>query len=99
MGRPEKLIKRQKRVTIRYTLAEYLFVEKYAEQRGLSISKYVRARSLDERPSVKRTTEEAAAYQELVALANNLNQVSIGFDHERIDATLDQLDQLINQLK
>jgi len=99
MGRPAKLIKRQKRVTIRYTLAEYLFVEKYAKERGLSVSNYIRARSLDERPSIKRTPEEVAAYWELVSLANNLNKTSQNLEHTQIDETLDQLNQLINQLK
>lgn len=99
MGRPAKLIKRKKRVTVNYTLAEYLFVQSYSEERGISIAEYVRARSLDERPSVKKTLEEVAAYQELVTLANNLNQASKGLDHKRINATLDQLDELINQLK
>ena len=99
MGRPAKLIKRKKRVTVNYTLAEYLFVQGYAEDRGITIAEYVRARSLDERPSVKRTPEEVAAYMELVTLTNNLNQASDNLGHERIDATLDQLDELINQLK
>ena len=99
MGRPAKLIKRKKRVTVNYTLAEYLFVQSYAEERGISIAEYVRARSLDERPSVKRTPEEVVAYTELVTLANNLNKASEKLGNERIDATLDQLDELINQLK
>jgi len=99
MGRPSKLIKRQKRVSVRYTLAEYLFVEQYANEKGLSISSYIRARSLDERPPTKRTPEQVQAYMELVTLANNLNQASEDLGHERIDATLDQLDEIINQLK
>ena len=99
MGRPAKLIKRKKRVTINYTLAEYLFVQGYAEERGITIAEYVRAKSLDERPSVKRTPEEVAAYMELVTLANNLNQASENLGHKRIDVTLNQLDELIYQLK
>jgi len=99
MGRPAKLIKRKKRVTVNYTLAEYLFVQSYAEERGISIAQYVRARSLDERPSIKRTPEGVAAYWELVSLANNLNKTLQRLDHTQIDKTLDQLNQLINQLK
>ena len=99
MGRPAKLIKRKKRVTVNYTLAEYLFVQSYAEERGISIAEYVRARSLDERPSIKRNPEEVAAYWELVSMANNLNKTSQRLEHTHIDETLDQLNQLINQLK
>ncbi len=98
MARPEKLIKKQKRVTVRYTLAEYLFVQQYAEERGLSISAYIRSRSLDERPSLKRTPEQVVAYMELVALANKLNQVGEMFEIDRLEGILDRLDEVINRL-
>ena len=97
MARPEKLIKKQKRVTIRYTLAEYLFVQKYAAERGISISAYIRSRSLDERPPIKRTPEQLAAYMELVALANKLNQAGEMFEIDRIDDILDRLNEVINR--
>ncbi|WP_420580205.1 plasmid mobilization protein [Reichenbachiella sp.] len=97
MARPEKLIKKQKRVTVRYTLAEYLFVQQYAEERGLSISEYIRSRSLDERPSLKKTPEQIAAYMELVALSNKLNQAGEMFEIDCIDGILNRLDDVINQ--
>ncbi|GJM29378.1 MAG: hypothetical protein DHS20C17_20130 [Cyclobacteriaceae bacterium] len=91
------MINKQKRVAIRYTLAEYLFVQQYAEERGISISEYIRSRSLDGRPSVKRTPEQIATYTELVALSNKLNQAGEMFEYDRIDVILDRLDEVINK--
>lgn len=104
MGRPAKLIKRQKRVTVRYTLAEFLFIEKYALQRGVPTAEYVRAKSLDERMPRLKSPEELTSYWQLVSLANNFNKLAQQYPKQpmltsQIINTLEELNQLINQLK
>ncbi len=76
MARPTKAIKRSKQYTVRLTLVESKWIEREARRHGLSISDYMRRRSLTHRLKPRLSEEEQNHYRKLVGMANNLNQLT-----------------------
>ncbi|MEM6814091.1 MAG: plasmid mobilization relaxosome protein MobC [Bacteroidota bacterium] len=82
MARPKKSVKREKQYSVRLTLAESKRIEKNAARYGLSVSNYLRNKGLDNELKPLWTSEEKAAYQQLIGMANNLNQLT-RYTHEK----------------
>jgi len=76
MARPTKAIKRSKQYTVRLTLVESKWIQREARRHGLSISDYMRRRSLTHRLKPRLSEEEQDHYRKLVGMANNLNQLT-----------------------
>lgn len=83
MARPqkEKSLRKEHRVTVRYTDVQYDMVEKNARQLGMSIAEYVRYLSVHGKitikyPIVVDLPELQKFTNELSAIGNNLNQIA-----------------------
>ena len=76
MVRPRKAIKRQEKLTLYYTKAEFKLIEKYAERHGISKAEFARHKSLNHKLKTRMTLDEMNIYIKLVGMANNLNQVT-----------------------
>jgi len=76
MARPTKAIRRSKQYTVRLTLVESKWIQREAHRHGLSISDYMRRRSLTHRLKPRLSEEEQDHYRKLVGMANNLNQLT-----------------------
>jgi hypothetical protein len=76
MARPVKPIKRQKKLTLYYTRAEYAVIDRLAERHGLTKAEYARLKSLDCKLKPRLTPQECDFYRKLTGMANNLNQLA-----------------------
>ena len=104
MARPKKLIKRQKKVSVYFTKAEHLYLEKKAKACGISKGEYAREVSLGNKLSPTLTPEEADIFRKLTGMANNLNQIAKAAHlgeplTRRVLETRDELNLVIKKLK
>ena len=83
MARPpkEKSLRKEHRVTVRYTDVQYGMIEKNARQLGMSIAEYVRYLSVHGKVTIKYPIvvdlpELQKFTNELSAIGNNLNQIA-----------------------
>ena len=104
MARPKKAIKRQKRIRIGYTIAEYKLIQKYADFHGLTTSEFIRSKSFNHKLKPRVTPQEADLYRKLTGMANNLNQLAKvtnrenGFTSQVLEA-LKSINTLIDNLR
>jgi len=76
MARPIKPVKREERITIRFTKTEIKAIDRITGKAGLDRTDYIRNRSLNYTVHPRLTPEEAAIYRQLAGMANNLNQLA-----------------------
>jgi outer membrane receptor for Fe3+-dicitrate len=76
MPRPTKGIKRKERITIRYTNTEMKYINKITSDARLSVTEYIRDRSLNYKIRPRLTEEQTRIYLQLAGMANNLNQLA-----------------------
>ncbi|MDA0195870.1 MAG: MobC family plasmid mobilization relaxosome protein [Bacteroidetes bacterium] len=76
MSRPPKAIKRQQKLTLYYTKAEFRIITKMADRHGLTKAEFARFKSLDHKLKSRLTPEDANYFRQLAGMANNLNQLA-----------------------
>ena len=104
MSRPPKAIKRQQKLTLYYTKAEFRAITKLAERHGLSKAEFARLKSLNHKVRARLTSEEIDLYRKLAGMANNLNQLAHAANAgqlftNKILTALADINHAINKLK
>ena len=104
MARPLKAIKRQEKLTLYYTKAEFKLIEKFADHHAISKAEFSRLKSLNHKLKPRMTPEEAGHYRKLTGMANNLNQLAREANRGevftiKILETLGAINLVINKLK
>ena len=104
MARPTKAIKRQEKLTLYYTKAEFKMIEKFSDRHGISKAEFARYKSLDHRIRPRLTVEEAGCYRKLAGMANNLNQLTKAANTGRVFTrqiwkALEGINNVINKLQ
>ena len=104
MARPPKAIKRNEKLTLYYTKAEFKLIEKFADRHSISKAEFARHKSLNHRLRPRLTQEEADHYRKLTGMANNLNQLTRSANRGEIFTmkileTLEAINLAIDKLK
>ncbi len=104
MARPKKAIKRTREVKVRYTSFEYVFIEKAADQHGLSKAEFVRDKSLSHRLKPRLSVEEADLFHQLTDVAGSLRELAKKTSERelitlQIIKTLEGVHEVIDKLK
>src|SRR5690349_14297034 len=76
VGRPVKAIKKEIRSCIRFSKTEYFIIRQKASEAGVKPSAYVREVAINGRVIKRLTEEERQFVRLLVAMSNNLNQLT-----------------------
>ena len=105
-GRPEKSVKRQKIISIRFTKTEHFIVSGKAEKARLSLSDYIRESAIHTIVKAKLNEEERHFFRQLTGISNNLNQLT-KLAHQQglftalmhFEKELKQIDELLNSFK
>ena len=80
-------MKKEKRVTIRFTEDEYNKLKTKADELGISLSTYIRKKALGNRERISSKCNKELLY-EMNRIGNNLNQIA---RHCNITKTIDKL--------
>jgi hypothetical protein len=75
-GRPVKAVRKEIRVTIRFTRSEYFIIQEKALKAGRSTAGYMRELAINAQIISRLTTEERMFVRQLAGMANNLNQLA-----------------------
>ena len=76
MARPKQSIKRTEIIRTRFTSAERRLIKSFANNYGITISSFVRAKTLDHKLTPRLTPEEATMLRALIGMANNINAIA-----------------------
>ena len=76
MARPTKAIKRQEKLSLNYTKAEFKMIEKCAVRHGISKAKFARHKSLNNKLKSRFTQQKVDLYMKKVGISNNLIQLT-----------------------
>ena len=76
MARPRKTIVRSEVVKVRYTSTEKRLLRSFSDSVGITVSEYIRSKSLDYKLTTRLTQEEVAYLRVLIGMATNLNQIA-----------------------
>lgn len=102
-GRPEKQVKRQQMVCVRFTKTERFIVAQKAEKAKLTLSNYIRESALHASVKAKLSEEERHFFRQFTGLANNINQMAKLAHQEGLFSALfrfeNDLKQIDNALK
>ena len=105
-GRPVKDIKKEVRITIRFTRAEHFIVKEKTRLAGIHTAAYIRKAALFVPIQGRLTEEERNFIRQLIGLANNINQLAKTARLEGMlkalyyfESTRKQLDGLLKKLR
>ena len=105
-GRPSKKLKRELRVTVRFSRLEYSILQQKAGKAGINISEFIRPAAIYGKVIARQTEEERYFTRQLVGMANNLNQMAKLANTEGItsirllsESCLQQVHGLLNKLQ
>jgi hypothetical protein len=74
-GRPVKAIKREIRICIHCTHAEYFIIKQKATEFCAGVNDYIREASINAKTIARLTREEMHFVRQLIAMSNNLNEM------------------------
>lgn len=77
-------MKKEKRVTIRFSRIEFFVVREKASTAGMSVAEYIRQVSINGQVMARLDTEDKKIIRQLVGMANNLNQLAKACHQEGI---------------
>jgi len=83
-GRPAKAVKKETRITIRFSKSEYFIVKEKALKAGLKTAEYIRQAAIYATIKTRLTDEEKQMVKALVGMANNLNQIAKACNRENV---------------
>jgi len=105
-GRPSQTLKRDLRITARFSKLEQSIVQKRAGKAGMNISEFIRQSSISGKVIARLTDEERHIVRQLIGMANNLNQMMKVANKEGItairlvsEAILHQINGFLNKLR
>lgn len=76
MARPRKTILKSEVVKVRYTSTEKRLLRSFSDRAGITVSEYIRSKSLDHKLKARLTQEEVVYLRALIGMNSNLNQIS-----------------------
>lgn len=105
-GRPVKTVRKERRLAVRFSAAEYFIMQEKARQAGLKPSAYLRQAAIYAGIRSRLSPEEKEIARQLIGMANNLNQVAKVCHTEGLLPALvyfenyrNRIDELLNRLK
>jgi hypothetical protein len=105
-GRPAKTVKKEIRVSVRFTRPEYFTIKEKAAKAGLKPSAYIRQVGIYAIVIPRLTDEERQFARQLIGMANNLNQLAKSCHQEGalrammyFESYRTQLDEILKKLK
>ncbi len=75
-GRPTKKLKRELRITARFSKLEHYILQQKAGKAGINVSEFLRQAAITGKVSARLTEEERKVIRQLIGMANNLNQMA-----------------------
>jgi Bacterial mobilisation protein (MobC). len=75
-GRPQKNVKREVRINVRFTKTEYFIIREKAAKAGINATEYIRKSALYTTVHTRLTEEERKMLRELIGMSNNINQIA-----------------------
>jgi hypothetical protein len=105
-GRPPKDIRKERRLTIRFSQAEFFVLRDKADRAGMPPSVYLRQLGLTGRVIPRLSGEERQFIRQLIGMANNINQLAKACHREGVLSAMvyfenyrSALDTLLAKLK
>ena len=105
-GRPTKNLKRELRITARFSKLEHYILQQKARKAGINVSEFLQQAAIAAKVTGRLTDEERHIIRQLIGMANNLNQMAKVANREGMDsicllleACLQQIHDLLNKLQ
>ena len=105
-GRPTKKLKRELRITARFSKLEHYILQQKAGKAGINVSEFLRQAAITAKVSARLTEEERHIIRQLIGMANNLNQMAkvankegMGGIRLLLEGCLLQVNGIINKLQ
>ena len=105
-GRPTKKLKRELRITARFSKLEHYILQQKAGKAGINVSEFIRQAAITGRVSARQTAEERDSTRKLIGMANNFNQMAkvanregMGTIRLLLEGCLLQVNGIINKLQ
>ncbi|MHA4809911.1 plasmid mobilization protein [Flavitalea flava] len=105
-GRPPKKLKRELRITARFSKLEHYILQQKAGKAGINVSEFLRQAAITCKVTARLTEEERNAIRQLIGMANNLNQMAkvanregMGSIRLLLEGCLLQVHGLLNKLQ
>lgn len=76
MARPRKTIVKSEVVKVRFTSAEKRLLQSFSDKVGITISEFIRSKSLNHKLTTRLNQEEVVYLRVLIGMATNLNQIA-----------------------
>ncbi len=83
-GRPTKPVKKDVKISVRYSYTEHFVVKEKAATAGLNISRYIRDISIKGEVKARWTDEERKWLKDLIGMSNNVNQTAKAANKEGV---------------
>ena len=75
-GRPTKALKRELRITARFSKLEHYILQQKAGKAGINVSEFIRQAAITAKVLARQTAEERDSTRKLIGMANNFNQMA-----------------------
>jgi hypothetical protein len=75
-GRPTKSLKRELRITARFSRLEHYILQQKAGKAGINVSEFIRQAAITGKITARLTAEEQDAIRKVIGMANNVNQMA-----------------------
>ena len=75
-GRPPKKLKKELRITARFSKLEHYILQQKAGKAGINVSEFLRQTAITAKVTARLTEEERNIIRQLIGMANNLNQMA-----------------------
>ena len=105
-GRPTKKLKRELRITARFSKLEHYILQQKAGKAGINVSEFLRQAAITAKVIARLTEEERNIIRQLIGMANNLNQMAkvanregMGSIRLLLESCLQQVHGLLNKLQ
>ncbi len=105
-GRPTKKLKRELRVTARFSRLEHHILQQRAGKAGINISELIRQAAIYGKVIARQTEEEKHLTRQLVGMANNFNQMTklahqegLAIIHRDFEQYLQLANRLLSQIQ
>src|ERR1700677_3401728 len=105
-GRPTKKLKRELRITARFSKLEHYILQQKAGKAGINVSEFLRQAAITAKVTARLTEEERNIIRQLIGMANNLNQMAkvanregMGSIRLLLEGCLLQVNSILNKLQ
>ena len=105
-GRPTKNLKRELRITARFSKLEHYILQQKAGKAGINVSEFLRQAAIAAKITGRLTEEERHIIRQLIGMANNLNQMAkvanregMGSIRLLLEGCLLQVNSILNKLQ